>query len=102
MSLSLCTSYIVPLYITLLVAEGDSSFGEIVRTHLYLDTVTGENLDVVHTHLAGDVGDDERSVLELHTEHSVGQCLYYRSIHFNAVLFSHTNWSLRSLPSIYI
>ena len=44
----------------------------------------------MHTHLAGDVSDDERSVLELHAEHSVGQCLYYRSVYFDAVLFCHT------------
>ena len=74
----------------LLVAEGDSSFGEVVRTHFHLDTVTGEDLNVVHTHLAGDVGDDKGSVLELNAEHSVGQGLYYRSVHFNAVLFCHT------------
>ena len=43
----------------------------------------------MHTHLAGDVGDDERSVLELYAEHSVGQCLYYGSIYFDAVLFCH-------------
>ena len=44
----------------------------------------------MHTHLTGDVGDDERSVLELDTEHSVGQCLYYRAVNLNAVLFCHT------------
>jgi hypothetical protein len=35
----------------------------------------------------------------LHAEHSVGQCLYYGSIYFDAVLFCHkltkfTNWLL--------
>ena len=44
----------------------------------------------MHAHLAGDVGDDERPVFELHAEHSVGQCLNNRSVHFNAVLFCHT------------
>ena len=43
----------------------------------------------MHTHLTGDVRDDERSVLELHAEHSVGQCLSYRSVYFDAVLFCH-------------
>ena len=73
----------------LLVAEGDTSFREVVRTHFNFDTVTGEDLDVMHTHLAGDMRDDERSVLELHAEHSVGQCLNYGSIYFDAVLFCH-------------
>ena len=81
--------YCVFKFVNLLVAEGDTSFREVVRTHFDFDTVTGEDLDVMHTHLAGDVGDDERSVLELHAEHSVGQCLYYRSIYFDAVLFCH-------------
>ena len=78
------------MLVNLLVAEGDTSFREVVRAHFHLHAVTGEDLDVVHTHLAGDVGDDERPVFELHAEHSVGQCLNYRSVHFNAVLFCHT------------
>ena len=86
----LCTLYLVPLYLTLLVAERDTSFGQVIRAHLHFDTVAGEDLNVVHTHLTGDVSDDERSVLELHAEHSVGQGLYYRSVHFDAVLFCHT------------
>ena len=77
------------MLVNLLVAEGDTSFREVVRTHFNFDAVTGEDLDVMHTHLAGDVGDDERSVLELHAEHSVGQCLNYGSIYFDAVLFCH-------------
>ena len=36
----------------LFVSEYDASLREIVGAHLYLDLVTGQYLDVVHTHLA--------------------------------------------------
>jgi len=78
----------------LLVAEGDTSFRQVIRTHFDLYAVTGENLDVMHTHLTGDMRDDEGSVFELHAEHSVGQSLNYRSVHFDAVLFCHKSNSL--------
>ena len=81
----------------LLVAEGDTSFREVVRTHFDFDAVPGKDLDVMHTHLAGDMRDDERSVLELHAEHSVGQCLNYGSIYFDAVLFCHNVYYLLNL-----
>lgn len=78
------------MLVNLLVAEGDTSFREVVGTHLYFHAVAGEDLNVMHTHLTGDMRDDEGSVLELHAEHSVGQCLGYRSVYFDAVLFCHT------------
>ena len=55
-----------------LVAENDAALGEVVRTHLYLYLVAGEDTDVVHAHLTGDVGDDGYAVFEFYTEHCVG------------------------------
>jgi hypothetical protein len=47
----------------LFVSETDSSFGQVVRGHFHLHFVTGENLDVVHTHFTGDVGNDLMPIL---------------------------------------
>ena len=68
----------------LLVAEGDTSFREVVRTHFDFDAVTGEDLDVMHTHLAGDVGRNLMPVLQFHSEHGVGEGLHNLTILLNS------------------
>ena len=57
----------------LFISEGDSSFGQIIRRHFDLDFVTGQDLYVVHAHLARDMGDNHVAVVQLHAEHGVGQ-----------------------------
>src|SRR5947209_19682060 len=52
----------------LLVAVGDAASGEVVGGQLHLDAVTGQDPDVVHPHLPGDVGEDLVAVVELHAE----------------------------------
>src|SRR5690349_8307313 len=42
----------------LLDAIGDAAAAQVVRRELDRDLVTGQNLDVVHAHLPGDVRDD--------------------------------------------
>ena len=55
----------------LLVAVGDASSGEIIRSELDLDFVTGKNTDVVAPHLSGDMAQDIVTILELDPEHGV-------------------------------
>ena len=55
----------------LFISEGNSSFGQIIRRHLYLYLVSRQYLDVVHTHLARNVGYDDVAVVKLYAEHSV-------------------------------
>src|SRR3954470_12108429 len=64
-NLHLCLSLLVPI--------GDSTAGEVVRRELHLDAITGQDADVVHAHLPGDVGEDLVAVVELHAEHGVGE-----------------------------
>src|SRR5436305_13875627 len=45
-------------HLCLLVAIGDAATGEVVRRQLHLDAVTGQDADVVHAHLSGDVRED--------------------------------------------
>ena len=66
----------------LFIAESNTSFGQVIGGHFDTHFVAGQYLDVVHTHLAGDVRDDLVTVLEFDTELRVGECL-----DDNAVLF---------------
>src|SRR6187397_2522163 len=49
----------------LLVSIGDATSAEVVRGELHLHLVSGEDADVVHAHLSGDVGQHLVAVLEL-------------------------------------
>jgi hypothetical protein len=57
----------------LLVAIGDPTSAEVVGRDLHLDTVAGEDADPVHAHLPGAVGEDGVAVLQLDTEHGIGE-----------------------------
>ena len=72
-----------------LISELDSAFGEVVGRHLQFDFVAREDLDVVHPHLAGDMGRDDESVLQLHPEHGIGQCLDDGAVLLYGCLFRH-------------
>ena len=66
----------------LFISEGNSSFGQIIRRHLYLYLVTGQYPDVVHTHFARDVGDYHMAVVQLDSEHRVRQSFYDGTVLF--------------------
>jgi hypothetical protein len=57
----------------LLVAIGDTTTLQVVRGELHLDTISREDADVMHAHLAADVREDLRPVLQLHAEHGIGE-----------------------------
>lgn len=61
----------VMLMVQLLIAECYSTLREVVRRHLHSHFVAGENLDVVHAHLARDMGGDFMPVFKLHAKHRV-------------------------------
>src|SRR4051794_28224880 len=68
-----------------LVAVGDATSGEVVRGELHLDPIAGEDADVVHAHLPGDVREDLVAVLQLHAEHRVGEGLGHRALEHDRV-----------------
>ena len=53
----------------LLVPVRDATSGEVVGGEFHLHLVAGENADVVHAHLSGDVGQDFVPVVERDLEH---------------------------------
>jgi hypothetical protein len=63
----------------LLVPIGDTTSREIVRSQLNLNPVAGEDSDVVHAHLPGNVRQHFVPVLQFNAEHCVGQRLNDRA-----------------------
>lgn len=72
----------------LLEAIGDAAAVEVVDRQLHRDTVSGQDLDVVHAHLAGNVGENGVTVLKFHLEHRVGQGFEHRALEFDYIFFS--------------
>ena len=60
-------------FISLLHPEGDSAAGEVVGRELDLDTIAGEDADVVLAHLPGDTSEDAMAIVELNPEHRAGK-----------------------------
>ena len=64
----------------LLVPVGDPASAEVVGGQLHLHPIAGQDPDVVHPHLPGDVREHLVAVLELDPEHGVGQRFDDRSL----------------------
>ena len=73
----------------LLESEYDASLSEVVGAHLDLHLVSGQDFDVVHAHLAGDVRGDLMAVLQLHAEHGIGERFNNLTVLLDSGLFCH-------------
>ena len=73
--------------------EYDATPRQVVRGEFYSYLVPGQDTDVVHTHLAGDVSQDHMPVFELDPESCIRQVLYDLALHLNYVVFCHTEFS---------
>jgi len=68
-------------------AENDPAHRQIVRAQLHANPVTGQNSDVVHPHLAANVGQDlVIHFVQLYAKPGVGQVLKDRTLELNAFL----------------
>lgn len=54
-----------------LIAIGNATSGEVIRGEFDLHFVAGENSDVIHPHLSGDMSQNFVAVLQLHPKHRV-------------------------------
>ena len=70
-----------------LVAIGDPTSAEVVGGQFHLHLVAGQDSDVVHPHLSGDVGEHLVPVLELNPEHGVREWLDDRPFQDDRVFF---------------
>jgi len=71
----------------LLVAVGDATSFEVVRSELYLDAIAGENADVMHPHLARDMGQYFVTIFEFNTKHGIWKGLGNGPFQYNRVFF---------------
>ena len=70
----------------------DAAFREVIGGHFDLYLVAGQDFDVVHAHLAGDMGDDLVSVFQFDAEHGVAEGFDDGSVKLYGCLFCH--WRL--------
>lgn len=73
------------------VSEGDAAAGGVVAADLDLDSVAGDDEDLVLLHLAGHVAEDDViGGVEADSEHAVGQRLHYHPLLVHLLLFLRT------------
>jgi hypothetical protein len=72
------------------VTEVDATFGQVIRGHLHGHAVALDDLDAVHLHLAGDIGDDGDAVFEGYHVTGVRQNLGNNAFKFNKLFFGHS------------
>ena len=71
----------------LLASPGDPASGQIIGRHLYSYLVTGQDLDKVHTELAGNGCQNGVTVADVYLEHCVGQVVGNDTLNLNYVVF---------------
>src|SRR5262245_8092427 len=79
------------------VAEGDSTFGQIIGRHLQCDFVSCKDPDVVLAHLAAGVGHKLVSIVERDPVAHVWQHFVYLAMHFNEFFLGHFSSLARNL-----
>ena len=70
----------------LFCSPGNASLGQVVDRNLDGYAVTGQDLDIVHTELSGNVRGHDMTVRKLHLEAGVRQCLNDRAFKFDHVI----------------
>ena len=71
----------------LFVPERYTPLRQVIGRHLHFYLISGKDLDVVHTHLPRNVGQDLVAVLELDLEHRVRQRFKDRALKLDDILF---------------
>lgn len=67
-------------------SPGDSAFGGVIDGYFHRNLITGQDLDIIHSELAGNMGRHDHVVRELYFERSVRQCFHDRTLEFNYVI----------------
>ena len=82
----------------LLAAPGDAAAGQVIGRHLNRDFVAGQDLDIVHPELAGNVSQDGMAAADINLEHGIGQRFNYGALKFDHIIFCQENPSSARLP----
>ena len=78
----------------LFCAPCDAALVQVVYRNLDGHLITGQNSDIVHTKLTGNMRLDDMSVGQLHFEVCVGHCFYHNTFKFNNIVLRQNNPSL--------
>jgi len=70
----------------LFCSPGNAALGQVVDRNLNGHAVTGQNLDIVHTKLSGNVSGHHMTVRKLHLKAGVGKCLNDRAFELNNIV----------------
>ena len=71
----------------LLASPGDPTLRQIIRRHLNGYLVTGQDLNEIHSELAGNVCQNGVSVANVNFEHCIRQCIGYDALNLDYVVF---------------
>ena len=71
----------------LLASPGDPTLSQIIRRHLNGYLVTGQDLNEIHSELAGNVCQNGVSVANVNFEHCIRQCIGYDALNLDYVVF---------------
>ena len=72
--------------------------GQIIGRHLNSYLVTGQDFDEIHTELAGNVGQNDVAIADIHIEHGVRQRIGYDAFNLNYVVLCQVVNLLRLIP----
>ena len=61
--------------------------GQIIRRQLYGYLVTGQDLNEIHTELAGNVCQNDVPITDIYFEHSIRQCIHNDALNLDYVVF---------------
>ena len=73
--------------LNLLASPGDPALGQIIRRHLNGYFVTGQDLNEIHSELAGNVCQNHMPAANIDFEHRIRQRIGYDALKFDYVVF---------------
>jgi hypothetical protein len=73
----------------LLSSIHDPPPAQVVRREFYGDFVSGQDLDEMHSHFAGNMRQHPVPIVQFNPEHGIGQGLHDRSFNGNHLFFGH-------------
>ena len=73
--------------VSLLASPGDPTLSQIIRRHLNGYFVTGQDLNEIHSELAGNMCQNGVSIADIYLEHSIRQGIDYDALNLDYVVF---------------
>ena len=81
-------------FLNLFRTPSDATLIQVVNRNFNSNAITGQYLDIIHTQLAGDVGNNHMFIRQLYLEGRIGQSLNDNAFKFDYIIFRQNNPSL--------